>query len=198
MAYCTADDVMKHLRGVDISALGNASEQEAAAADAAQAASLWVDGFTRRRFEAVTEAWSFDGSGTDTLFVPDLLVVEEWSMDGLSCDTAELLLCPRTQPHTWLRLKCGVFSRGIGNVVLKGTWGYGYSVPNEVVRCTAMLAAADLLGRTAAARDRGTSATVQGALSEHYENGAYSTAIQRLRRDAVSVLVRFRRPIWSF
>jgi len=197
VAYCTASDVMKHLRGVDISALGNASEQETAAADAAQAASLWVDGFTRRRFETVTDAWSFDGSGTDTLFVPDLLAVEEWSMDGLARGVSELVLCPQTKPHAWLRLKEGVFCRGIGNVVLKGTWGYGYTVPDEVARCTAMLAAAELLGRIAAARDRGTSSTVQGALSEHYEGGAYSAAIQRLRKDAASVLVRFRRPIWS-
>lgn len=193
MAYCTADDVLGYLRGVDLSVLGDAAAQNAVVLDAVDAASARVDGFTRRRFTAEAGVRYLDGTGSAVLFIPDLLMLDSWSMDGVVRQVSELVLCPDRSPYMWVRLTSGTFSAGTANVAMSGTWGYGTQVPAEVSRATAMLAAADVLCRIAPARDRGTSSTVQGALSERYESGAYSSAIERLVRQAYRDLVPFRR-----
>jgi len=193
MAYCTADDVAKYLCGVDLSALGDAAAQGSALADAAEAASARVDRFTRRRFTTETGTRHLDGTGGQVLFIPDLVMLDSWSMDGVARQASEVVLCPEQPPYMWVRLLGGTFSTGKGNVVMTGTWGYGTEVPSEVSRAAAMLAAADILCRIAPARDRGTSSTVQGALSERYESGAYASAIDRLTRQAYQDLVPFRR-----
>jgi hypothetical protein len=193
MEYSMVAAVEGYLAGVDLSALGDAGDQEAAIADAITGAVARVDAFTRRSFSTVTEAKIFNGSGTACLFIPDLVSFDSWSLDGASREASELVLYPAAGPRMWIRLLSGIFTPGWQNVQLAGTWGYAESVPAAVASATAKLAAADVLGRVAAAKDRGTSSTVQGALSERYDQGAYAAAITRLGLSAQRELVPYRR-----
>jgi len=193
--YANAAAVLEYVAGVDLSALGDQAAQDAAVQEAAEIATAAVDAFTRRTFSTEVATKLLDGSGSPLLFVPDLLSLTSWSMDGVARSTSELLLCPDSTPKIWLRLTSGVFTVGSENVELSGTWGYGQSVPILVARATARLAAAELLGRVAISRDRGSSATSQGALSERYDGGAYAAAVGRLTMDAQRELAPFRRPV---
>lgn len=193
MGYCTTDNVSGYLSGVDLAVLGDGTAQGAVLADAVEAASTRVERFTRRQFTAEEGTRYLDGSGSGVLFIPDLVMLDSWQMDEVTRGVSELVLCPDRPPYMWVRLAGNTFSKGTANVVMVGTWGYGLEVPAEVRRATAMLAAADVLCRIAPARDRGTTSTVQGALSERYESSAYSSAVERLVLQAYRDLVPFRR-----
>ena len=103
-------------------------------------ASRWIDGYCDRHFAARHGRLTFDGSGGDSLAVPDLIEVSsvsvgldegrrsEWSADDwtlypLNAEPDE----PWGQPYTRIRVAAGStrrFLRGPGAVIVDGVWGY--------------------------------------------------------------------------
>jgi hypothetical protein len=195
MGYATVDDVKAYLKGVDLSTLGTSTEQDDAITNAADGATAQVDHFTRRTFSTVTETRTFDGSGTCKLFIPDLISMTAWAVEGEAQTLSELTLYPLSGPPSlWLVWNEGIFPCGSANIEIAGTWGYANTVPVAIVSATAKLAAADVLGRLAPAKDLGARKTTQGSLIQEFETSAYAGEIERLTREAETLLKSFRRP----
>ena len=198
MAYATVTEVKAYLKGVDLSVLGNTTEQDAAISAAADGATGRVDRSTHRTFTTASATRQFNGNGTARLFVPDLLTLTGWSMDGQAQDAESLTRYPlSTTPTLWLLYKDGLFSPGSANVEITGTWGYASTVPAAIVTATALLAASEIYLRIAAATDGGASGLGQGGLTRRFEGGAYESTVVRLQRQAEAILRAYRRPVFS-
>lgn len=181
MAYTGATEVRRYLRGLDLSPLGDTTVlQDAEISDAIGKAEHQVDHFTHRTFTTVIETRTFDGKGRAFLPIPDLLSLNSLEIYQQRIPISEILTFPYNQlPTTALIYPSGVFPSGVGGIKIDGLWGFATTVPSEVAEATALLAAADILSRLAGSRDQGTSSIVQGALSQHYQEGAYAHQIER-------------------
>jgi hypothetical protein len=187
--------VKAYLKGVDLSVLGTSTEQDDAVTNASDGATAQVDQFTRRTFSTVTETRNFDGTGTCKLFIPDLISLSGWTVEGMAESLSELIRYPLSgTPTLWLLWNGGIFPCGSSNIGVTGAWGYANTVPIAVVAATAKLAAADILGRLAPATDLGARKTTQGSLIQEFETGAYAGEMERLTREAETLLRSYRRP----
>ncbi|HEY3281568.1 MAG TPA: hypothetical protein VGN26_04790 [Armatimonadota bacterium] len=197
MSYATVSQVRDHLKGVELTALGSTSEQDAQLMAAAEAATERVDDLCGRRFTTVTETRVFDGPGGAVLVLPDLLTLTAWSLEGTDQPPEALALFPLNgTPKVWARPRTGSgnpFPEGLGNVTITGTWGYSASVPGAVSRACALFAAAAILRRLAPARGRGATGVTQGSLTERYEGGAYADDERRYEVEARIMLRPLRR-----
>lgn len=91
-----------------------------------------IDRATNRTFgDSVEETRYFDGSGTATLLVDDLLSVEAVEIDGVEVE--DYFLYPANRlPKTQLKLDGALFSRGRQNVKVTADWGYSDEVPEDI------------------------------------------------------------------
>lgn len=197
MAYTGVTEVRRYLRGLDLSPLGDTTVlQDAEISDAIEKAARQVDHFTHRTFITVTETRTFDGKGRAFLPIPDLLSLNFLEIYQQRIPISEILTFPYNQlPTTALIYPSGVFPLGAGGIKINGLWGFSTTVPPEVAEATALLSAADILSRLSGSRDQGTSSIVQGALSQHYQEGAYAQQIDRYTLRAYHQLCPFVR--WS-
>lgn len=194
MAYATVAQVKDHLRGVSLTALGTTTEQDDQIQAAADQATEQVDALAGRTFTSTTETRVFDGPGTDFLWLPDLISLTSWSEEGEERAADEMVLYPlHGSPKLWARRSSGRFTAERAALSLTGQWGYAATVPAAVSRACALLAAAAILRRLGPSESLGTSATVQGALSERYEGGAYAADEARYEREAETLLAPYRR-----
>ena len=112
-----------------------------------ESASRWIDGYCDRHFAARHGRLTFDGSGGDSLAVPDLIEVSsisvglgsgrrsEWSADDwtlypLNAEPDE----PWGRPYTRIKVAAGSTRRfvgGHGAVIVDGVWGYNRRLVNS-------------------------------------------------------------------
>jgi hypothetical protein len=194
MAYCAASAVLDQLVGVDLAPLGGATEQAGVLADALEAARGEVDGACRRSFSppAAPETRELDGGGGLILRVPDLARLDEIAVDGATVSPAYTY--PTSgPPYRWIATG-GRFPLGHGNVRVTGLWGFGASVPADVARAAACLAAVEVLERLQAERSGGVCAEVTGLAREEFAaDGPWADRIAGLRAVSARLLLPYRR-----
>lgn len=125
-AYATVEDVK--------AALGlSSSGDDTFILNILKAVAEHIDRLTGTRFVPWTGERRFDGSGTDQLFVPDLLAVTSLVVDDDTLTTSDYLLYPRNapadgEPYTWIALDpdgdYSAFDAGRDEISITGRWGY--------------------------------------------------------------------------
>lgn len=125
-AYCTVDDVKD--------ALGlSSTDDDTLILHIIVAVAEHIDRITRTRFVPWTGEKRFDGTGTDQLFIPDLLAVTSLVVDDDTLTSSDYLLYPRNapslgEPYTWIAMNpdgnYSAFDAGRDTVSITGRWGY--------------------------------------------------------------------------
>lgn len=110
----------------------------------------WIDTYTYRSFEKTSATRKFDGSGTDVLYVDDLLSVDSIKIKSMSAQTLWTLGVndfflysnlykaddPNSLPIDHIVINpwgshC-VFDYGLQNIVIEGDWGYSETAPEDI------------------------------------------------------------------
>jgi hypothetical protein len=197
MGYVTAADVAMYLKGVTLTALGDAAAISAAELAAGDIASLEIESRTGRTFtQSAAEERIFDGNGGETLMLTDFdTTPTAWKIDDQAQAVTELLAYPLNEtPKTRLvRKEGGTFPLGNANLKITAKWGYGATVPVDVKAACAMLAAAEILDRVSGALTTGSESVTQGLLRQTYPGGAFSGEIVRYRQRAYWLVESYRR-----
>lgn len=196
MAYCGTDAVREQLCGVDLAPLGDAAAREAALAAMVAGASSEVDLRCRRSFTPPTAAAErlFDGEGRRLLPVPDMVRLESVRIGGVEARPAHAYPIAGP-PFRWIATG-GRFPSGRQNVAVTAWWGFGEAVPNDIVRATACLSAAEALERLQAARSGGVQVQMAGQAREEFPaGGPYADRVATLRRHADRLLLPYRRVV---
>lgn len=194
MAYCTVEAVLEQLCGVETDPLGDAEARAAALAGAIAQAGADVDRRCRRTFEppAGPEERRFDGSGGRLMRVADMVRFESVRVDGAEARPAYAYPSDGP-PYRWIATG-DRFPRGERNVAVVAWWGFAESVPVDIARATAALAAAEVLGRLQPARSGGVRMQAAGQAREEFpEGGPYADRIAALERLADRLLLPYRR-----
>lgn len=197
MGYAAAADVVFYLKGVDLTALGDAAAIAAAELAAGDIATLEIDHRAGRVFTqtAATE-YIFDGGGSERLILPDFdAAPTAWKIDDVAQDVSELLAYPLndTPKTVLLRKEGGTFPAGHGNLKITAKWGYGATVPVDIVAACAMLAAAEILDRISGDLTGGSDAVTQGVLRQSYPGGAFTGETTKYRYRAAWLVESYRR-----
>jgi hypothetical protein len=114
------------------------------------AAENTIDQITGRSFVAdgTAEAYVtrlFDGDGTRTLVVDDLLTLNELTVDDIVVAATDYVLKPtNTTPKTTIVLLYSAASTDRENVDVEGIWGYSETPPEAIQLATAILIARKL------------------------------------------------------
>lgn len=147
---------MKSLGGMNIATAGYDSRLLAVS----DAVSRGVDRFCNRRFYFYSSTLDFDGPGSRSLFVPDLVSVSALSEDSnlngtfdTTYSSADYILYPLTslptsnygdaRPYTRVEVSdksggsLGLFNAGRANYRISGTWGYQKVVATSGLNGTA-------------------------------------------------------------
>jgi len=127
--YCTLADIKARL---DIG-----DDYDSWLAGIITGASRFIDTFCRRSFEAAAEDTKyFDGTGTDSLIVPDLVSVDELIVDDDTWAATDYILYPLNETP---KMKIvvdpdgdySVFTSGRKKVEITGDWGYNAAAPAD-------------------------------------------------------------------
>jgi len=162
--------------------------ENALALDAIAMATELVDLVTGRTFTPTNGVKLFDGSGTQNLFIPDLITLAEVQIDGVVEENVVAYELNET-PKYCLRRQGGstwygagdnwhqygdVWPVGQANISVSGRWGYAEDVPAGVIRA-ATLIAMDIIWPTG-----GDDAGAPGVTSEKWPDYAvtYSSRVQ--------------------
>ena len=109
-----------------------------------------IDQITGRSFVADGTAAAyvtrlFDGDGTRTLVVDDLLTLNELTVDDIVVASTDYVLKPtNTTPKVTIVLLYSAASRDRENVDVEGIWGYSTTPPEAIQMATAILVARKL------------------------------------------------------
>lgn len=149
--------------------------ESAFAPDAIEIATELVDLVTGRTFTPANGVKRFDGSGTQNLFIPDLIALAEVRIDGVVEENVVAYELHET-PKYCLRRQGGgdVWPIGQANISVSGRWGYAEDVPAGIVRA-ATLIAMDIIWPTG-----GDDAGAPGVTSEKWHDYAvtYASRVQ--------------------
>ncbi len=157
-------------------------------ADAIATANELVDLVTGRTFTPTNGVKLFDGTGTQNLFIPDLIALAEVQIDDVVEENVVAYELNET-PKYCLRRQGGSAWYGVGNtwheygdvwpvgqanISVSGRWGYAEDVPAGIIRA-ATLIAMDILWPTG-----GDDAGAPGVTSEKWPDYAvtYASRVQ--------------------
>ncbi len=101
----------------------------------------FIENYTQRVFEGVSEERVFDGAGGVNLMVDDLLEVYTLQIDDVEIDSADYKLYPANTTPYYKVYYGGGFSMGKQNIVVDGVWGYSLETPLDIeYACTVLVA----------------------------------------------------------
>lgn len=147
------------------------------------AAQKWIDNYTNRTFEAVTETKKYDGNGLAHLYVDDLVSVDTiWftannataDAGTITLSTTDYYLYQNDDPNRTPKNKIVLnpyggqhcFDRGWQNIWVKGSFGYAATVPEDIQMVATKLVASIIK----TGKDDGVQSFSQGDYSVTYRS----------------------------
>lgn len=101
----------------------------------------------------------YDGNGKDLLYIDDLQTLTSVSLGDIyganftALSSSDYVKYPAVAPHRALVLKSGVFTKGIQNVKVIGTFGYFATIPEDLAFAVSVLVTGIINGQEPGAQD---------------------------------------------
>lgn len=197
-SYCTVEDVLKVLRGYDLTAFGTEEELAVRVAELLPLTRGMVDtGAGRDFWWHSDETVTLDGKGTDRLLLTEAGVSLPVAVTAVRVAGATI---PPAAYHVYaetglVRLKpqatLARFPEGVQNVEVDLDWGFEQT-PTEVALAQAKLVAAELLAELGGEGGAVQETRIGDYAVRYATEGRYGAAVGRLCAEAEEIVRRYR------
>lgn len=197
-SYCTVDEVLRVLRGYDLTPLGTEEELALRIEELLPLTRGIVEAGAGRDFRwHPDETVTLDGKGNDRLLLTDAgvelpVAVAAVRVDGITVPPAMYGVYPETglvrlKPHATLRS----FPAGVQNVAVDLDWGFEQT-PTEVALAQAKLTAAEVLAEAGGEGGAVRETRIGDYTVRYAAEGRYGAAVGRLCAEAEEIVRRYR------